>query len=345
MKLASLRWGVLGAARIVRSVIPAIRGVDGQSVVAVASRSAETASECAAQWQIPRAFGSYAELLADREVDAIYIPLPNHLHAEWTVRAAEARKHVLCEKPLALSVEEVDRVRRAAGMSAVHVAEAFMYRHHPQTRLLTRLVAQGAVGELRGIRACFSFTLTRPADVRWIPEFGGGSLWDVGCYPVSLARLLAGEPDEVMGHPRWAASGVDVGFAGTLRFPGNVFAQFDCAFDAPFRTEAEIVGAEGMIRVAHPFKPTEHEVVVLSRGDAVEEHVVEAPPLYEAQIADFARVVATREPPGMTLDDSRANVATLVALLASARQNRPVSVSPPQQFLTVPGTVKDANAP
>jgi predicted dehydrogenase len=323
-----MRWGILGAARINRSIIPALRAANGHSLEAVASREPGKAESYAAEWQIPRHFGGYDALLADPDIDAVYIPLPNHLHAEWTIRAAEAGKHVLCEKPLALTVAEVDRIAAAATAAHVHVAEAFMYRHHPQTLAVRELVAGGAIGTLRFVRGCFSFTLDRPGDVRFDPAKGGGALWDVGCYPVSYARTIAGaEPETVQATAVMGPTGVDMSVGAVLRFPGNVVALVDASFVAPFRTEVEVVGSTGSIRVARPFKPGERETVLLIRGDETLEHAVEAPPLYVSQFEDFARAVRGTAPPVVTLADSRRNTAALLAVLESARTGRAVSLA------------------
>ena len=180
--MKKLRWGLLSTARINRAVIPPIRSSLRSELKAVASRDVVKAKEYARGWHIPHAYGSYEELLADENIDVIYNPLPNHLHAEWSIRAAEAGKHVLCEKPLALLVEEVDRMIAAARANNVVITEAFMYKHHPQTLKVLELSRQGAIGELLLIKGAFTFNLDRPDDVRWIPEWGGGSIWDVGCY-------------------------------------------------------------------------------------------------------------------------------------------------------------------
>jgi predicted dehydrogenase len=315
-----MRWGILGAARINRSIIPALRAAAGHTLEAFASRDAERAAAYAAEWEIPRHFGAYDALLAESDIDAVYIPLPNHLHAEWTVRAAEAGKHVLCEKPLALSVAEVDRIASAAAAAHVHVAEAFMYRHHPQTHAVRELVAGGAIGALRLIRGCFSFQLDRPGDVRFDPAKGGGALWDIGCYPISYARTIAGaEPEAVQATAVVGQTQVDMGIVAVLRFPGGVLAVADASFASPFRTEIEVVGSAGTIRVQRPFKPSEREAVLVIRGDETLEHVVEAPPLYVSQFEDFGRAARGDEPPVVSLADSRHNTAALVATLEAAR--------------------------
>jgi D-xylose 1-dehydrogenase (NADP+, D-xylono-1,5-lactone-forming) len=323
-----MRWGILGAARINRSIIPALRAAAGHTLEAIASRDADKAAAAAAEWSIPRGIAGYDELLADPDIDAVYIPLPNHLHAEWAVRAAEAGKHVLCEKPLALTVAEVDRIAAAAAAARVHVAEAFMYRHHPQTHAVQELVAGGAIGTLRFVRACFSFTLDRPGDVRFDPAKGGGALWDVGCYPVSYARTIVGaEPDAILATAVMGPTHVDMSVAAVLQFPGNVLALVDASFAAPFRTEVEVVGSAGTIRVSHPFKPGSREVVLVVRGDEILEHVVESPPLYVSQFEDFGRAARGAQPPVVTLADSRANTAALVAVLESARHAHTVRLS------------------
>jgi len=321
MSVPPLRWGILGAARITRSLIPAFRLASGQRLEAVASRSAARASEFAAKWEIARTFEGYDALLDDPGIDAVYIPLPNHLHAEWSIRAAQAGKHVLCEKPLALTAADVDAIAEAGARHHVHIAEAFMYRHHPQTLAVKRLVDGGAIGALRLFRGSFRFTLDHPGDVRLDPAMGGGALWDIGCYPVSYARYLAGaEPLEALGRAVIGPTGVDLSFAGLLRFPGGFDALADASFIQPFRTQVEIVGAEGIIEIPRPFKPGPEEVVVVRRGDAAaEEHPISSPALYVSEIEDFARVVGGLDGPHVTLADSRGNVATITALHASAK--------------------------
>jgi predicted dehydrogenase len=322
-----LRWGLLSTARINRAVIPAIRGSARHELRAVASRTPATAEEYAREWNIPRHYGSYSELIADPGVDAIYIPLPNALHAEWTIKACQAGKHVLCEKPLALTAAEADAIAAAAGRAGVLVMEAFMYRHHPQTLQLKALVDGGAIGRLALVRGAFTFALSRPGDVRLVATLGGGSLWDVGCYPVSMSRFLAGrEPRVVAGVQRLHASGIDEAFYGSLDF-GDVHAQFDCGFCAPFRTHLEVVGTTGAIAVSAPFKPGLEETMVVTRDGETETVPVTGEPLYSGQIENFADAVLLGRPPRIPLSDSRANVAAITALYEAARSGRPVTLS------------------
>ncbi len=320
-----LAWGLLGTARINRMVIPALRVSPGNRLVAVASRDREKAVAYAREWGIERAYGSYEALLEDPTIDAVYVPLPNHLHAEWTVRAALAGKHVLCEKPIALSVAELDGIEASAREAAVVVAEAFMYRHHPQTLKVKELVAAGAIGDVRFVRGTFSFPLTRPDDVRLRPEWGGGCLWDVGCYPLSLARFVLGtEPVQVFGSAVLGPTGIDETFAGQLVFPGDVLVQIDAGFRSPVRAELEIAGTTGVIRVRHPWKPREDQPIVLVRDGEVETVPVAAKDRYRLEIEDLAEAASSGRGPRVSLTESRGNLKTICALLRSAREGRPV---------------------
>jgi len=320
-----LGWGLLGTARINRMVIPALRVSPGNRLVAVASRDTDKAVAYAREWGIERAYGSYEALVEDPAVDAVYVPLPNHLHAEWTVRAARAGKHVLCEKPIALSVAELDGIEAAAREAAVMVAEAFMYRHHPQTLEVKRLVDGGAIGSVRFVRGTFSFPLSRPDDVRLRPEWGGGCLWDVGCYPLSFARFLLGaEPVEVFGSAVPGPTGIDETFAGQLLFPGGVLAQIDAGFRSPLRAELEIAGTTGVVRVRSPWRPREGQPILLTRGEKTEVVTVEPQDRYRLEIEDLAEAARSGREPRVSLAESRGNVRTIQALLESARTGRPV---------------------
>jgi xylose dehydrogenase (NAD/NADP) len=325
--MAPLRWGLLGTARINASVVGPLRALPRHELVAVASRSAEQARAYAAQWSIPQWFGRYEDLLAAPDVDVVYVPVPNGLHAAWTIAAARAGKHVLCEKPLAIDVEEVDAIAAAAREAGVVVAEAFMYRHHPQTDRVRALIAAGAVGRVKVVRGAFTFWLSRERDVRLDPALGGGSLWDVGCYPVSFARAVLGEePAEALGTSERGPTGVDLSFAGQLRFPSGAVLQFDCGFRAHFSAWIEVVGTDAILSVPTPFKPGAAERVSLRRGDAIQEIEVEGQGLYTGELEDLADAVQLGRPPRIGLADSRANVAAILALYESARAGRIVPV-------------------
>ncbi len=320
-------WGLLSTARINRALIPILQRSPRTRLLAVASRDQERAEAYARSWNIPRACGRYEDLLADPEVQVIYNSLPNHLHAEWTIRALEAGKHVLCEKPLALSLEEVDAMIAAARRNGRVLAEAFMYRHHPQTLQVVELVRSGAVGEVQLVRGAFTFRLEREGNYRHFREMGGGSLWDVGCYPVSYARLIMGaEPIEVMGMQVRGPGEADVMFVGQMRFPGERFAQFDSGFCAPFRAFVEIVGSQGTLLVPQPFKPGVRSQVVLRREDQEETLLIEGQELYLGEVEDICDAVELGRPPRVSLEESRGNVATLWALLRSAETGQLIRV-------------------
>jgi predicted dehydrogenase len=322
---APLRWGILGTARINRMLIPPLQASPDNRLVAVASRDLERAEAYAREWKIPRAHGSYEALLADPEIDAVYIPLPNHLHAEWTIKAARARKHVLCEKPLALTLEDVDAMAAACREAKVVLAEGFMYRHHPQTLKVKQLLDEGAIGALRYLRGAFTFELTRPNDVRLKPEWGGGCLWDVGCYPVSFARFLVGrEPASVFGCQTLGPTGIDETFAGQASFPGDVLFQFDSGFRSPSRAEMELAGTRGWIRIHHPWRPEQDHPLLLHRDGRTEEIHVPGEDRFLLEVEDLRAAVRSGRAPRMSLADSRANVAALLAFLRSAREGRPV---------------------
>ena len=323
-----LRWGLLGTARINRSIIPAIRAASRSVLAGVASRTAERASAYAAEWDIAGAYASYEAMLADASIDVVYVPLPNHLHVEWTLRAIAAGKHVLCEKPLALTAADVDRVASAAAGRGVVVAEAFMYRHHPLTSRAVSLVRDGALGPLRAIRGTFTFVLTRPGDVRLVPEWGGGSLWDVGCYPVSYARVLTGEePLSVTAQAVRSETGIDMAMAATLMFPRGVIAAIDCGFGAHFRTLIEVAGADAVMTIDTPFKPGAEAELRLTRGDLRETIVVRGEPLYLGEVEDLEAAALDGRPPRVSLADTRGNVAALAAIHEAASTGRVVSVA------------------
>ncbi len=222
---------------------------------------------------------------------------------------------------------DVDRVAEAAAGRGVVVAEAFMYRHHPLTLRVAEMVAGGHIGRLRAIRGTFTFLLNRPNDVRLVPEWGGGSLWDVGCYPVSYARLLAGEPLAVTAQAVRHETGIDMAVAGTLLFPDEVVGAFDCGFGAHFRTWVEIAGTEGVITLETPFKPGADAPLRLTRGDDVQTIVVPGEPLYLGEVQDLEAAAIDGRPTRVTLDDSRGNIAALVALHDAARTGRVVTLA------------------
>jgi predicted dehydrogenase len=318
-----LRWGLLSTARINNRVIPAIRAAARSEIAAVASRTTERAQAYAAERMIPRALGSYEALLDDPGVDVVYIGLPNSLHVEWTVRALEAGKHVLCEKPLALSVEDVDRIQAAATRASRVAAEAFMYRHHPLTHAADAVVKSGRLGVIRGFKGTFTFPLTREDDPRLDPAMGGGSLWDVGCYPVSYTCFLVGAPPvEVFAWQQLSSTGVDLELAGMMRFADGSVAQFDSGFAGPFRAEMEVIGTDGVLRIHRPFRTDELSRLLLTTGDDTETLPFEAAPAFAGEIADMEAAALDGRPQRIPLTESRRTVQTISSLYESAKTGR-----------------------
>jgi predicted dehydrogenase len=320
---AKLRWGILGCARITRrGLIPGLRASVRNELLALASRDRTRVQAWAEEFQVPRAYARYEELLADPDVDAVYIPLPNELHKVWVNAAADAGKHVLCEKPLALDAAEARAMVDHCRAQNVVLMEAFMWRHQPRTAALRRLVAEGAIGALRLIRSSFSFVID-PGDWRLDPSRGGGALWDIGCYGVSTARLYAGaEPEAVQAVARFGPTGVDLSLAATLRFPGGVIGMLDCSFEQPRRCAYELVGTHGVIEVPDAYLPPAQPTALLRTMETDVAQVLDfdGQNQFAAMVDAFAAAAADpahrlREP----AEDGLAQMAVLDAILEASR--------------------------
>lgn len=322
-----VRWGILSTANIGRALVRGIGMTASSCVQAVASREWTRANEWAKEQGIPRAFGSYEDLLRAGEVDAIYIPLPNSLHAEWTIKALEAGLPVLCEKPFAVNAGEGREMIAAAKRTGVLLAEAFMYRFHPVYDQIIERINEGAIGQVTSIRSCFTFRLSDRRNIRASAELAGGSLMDVGCYCVNLARRIAGcEPARAHAFERRTT--VDDTFFGALEFPNGILCQFESSIESHPRSRAEIVGTEGMILIEHPWFPGEDSAqFILRKGDR--EEIVRTPGAncYQSEVEDFVKAYRTHQPLRWPPEDAVANMAVLDALYASAREGRAVEVS------------------
>jgi D-xylose 1-dehydrogenase (NADP+, D-xylono-1,5-lactone-forming) len=302
----------------------------GVQVVAVASRDQARAEAYAREHGLERAYASYEELLADADVEAVYVPLPNSLHVEWSIRALEAGKHVLCEKPLSRHPDDVERAFDIAEQAGLVLMEAFMYRHHPQTACVAELVERGAIGRLRALRAVFSFDLlarSGPDDIRLIPDLDGGALMDIGCYCVNVLRLLAGEPERVFGEEMRTGSGVDQSFHGTLRFPGDRLGQFQVSFALPARQELEAFGSEGSLVVEAPWRVDFGGDVLLRRGSQTERVDVEEGDSYRLQLDNFGAAVRGEASPLLGRADAIAQARVIGALYRSAEAGRAVQLT------------------
>ncbi|KMK75087.1 Gfo/Idh/MocA family protein [Alkalihalobacillus pseudalcaliphilus] len=323
-----IRWGILGVANIAKNaVIPGIVESKTGVVSGVASRSLEKSQELVKELNQGRAYGSYQELLDDPSIDAVYIPLPNHLHKEWVIRAAKAKKHILCEKPIALTTEEVKEMKQACLENEVLLFEAFMYRHQERYRKIQSHINNGDIGEVRGIRSSFSFNNAQALDnFRMKPEYGGGSLYDVGVYPLSLARMiLKDEPEAVTVHSFTPEShnGVDMVASGLVEFSNGRFLTFDCGMWSAFRNDAEILGTKGRIVIEDAFTDGLKGFSLIIGNETNEIEVADTNH-YAKQVDFLARVL--RKETGLIYDieDSILNMKVLDACLQSQKNRERV---------------------
>jgi xylose dehydrogenase (NAD/NADP) len=323
-----LRWGLLGTARINQAVIGPLHSLKNSQLMAVASRSRESAAHYAHVNHIPHYFENYESLINNPEIDVIYNSLPNSQHCVWSIMAMEAGKHVLCEKPLSISTHDVDKIIETAKRTRMVIAEAFMYRHHPQTLYVKKMTDEGRLGIIHLIRGSFCYTNTRPNNIRLDPELGGGSLWDVGCYPISYARFITGEePSEVYGTQIKGPTGVDLLFTGQLNFPSGVIAQFDCSFISPDNACMEITGERGRIIINRPYKPGLKTKIIVDNDQRTNKISIMGADLYSGEIEDIEQAILAGAPTRISLHDSRANIKTIEALYQSAKLSRLVKIS------------------
>jgi xylose dehydrogenase (NAD/NADP) len=333
MNKDKVRWGIISTANIaVKKVIPAIiNSVTGEAA-AIASRNLDKAKKLADQLGIAKAYGSYDELLADPDIDAVYIPLPNHMHKEWTIRAAEAGKHVLCEKPLALNEREAVEMVEACDRAGIKMTEAFMYRYHPRYERIKAIIQTGEIGDIRGIHAAFTFN--NPGDtgnVRFNKEMGGGAIYDVGAYPISAARFILGsEPEAATTHAFFSPDhdNVDMMASGLLEFTDNVGVTFDCGMWAEFRNTLQIVGSKGKIDVPHAFvcEPDNAGFSVTINGETREEEVPEVEQ-YTLEIDSIGNSILSDLPLRFEPNDAIDNMRVIDACLRSAKERIRVSLT------------------
>jgi D-xylose 1-dehydrogenase (NADP+, D-xylono-1,5-lactone-forming) len=321
-----VRLGLLSTANINRQILGGAAGTDRVDVVAVGSRDGAKAQAYAAEHGIERAHASYEALLEDTGVDAIYISLPNGLHHAWTLRALEAGKHVLCEKPYTRHPAEAEEAFAAAEKAGLVLMEAFMYRHHPQTKAVRRLVDEGAVGRVLAVRTTFSFALTDMTNVRAVQDLAGGALMDVGCYCVSGSRLVAGEPVSVLADQVVGETGVDMALYGTMRFAGDLVGQFEASFLAPERQLLEVVGDAGVLRVAAPWRVDWGGDMTLERDGSTEIVPVEEANSYTLELENLADAIEGRAAPLLGRDDAVAQARVIEALYSAAEAGEAVSL-------------------
>jgi D-xylose 1-dehydrogenase (NADP+, D-xylono-1,5-lactone-forming) len=321
-----MRLGLLSTANINRAILAGAAKTGQVDVVAVASRDAGRADAYAAEHGIVTAHGSYDALLADPDVEAVYISLPNGMHHEWTMRALAAGKHVLCEKPYTRHPHEAEEAFDAADDAGLVLTEAFMYRHHPQTATVARVVADGALGRLCAVKATFTFPLHDLSNVRALPELDGGALMDVGCYCVSGIRLLAGEPEHVRGEQVTGTTGIDMAFHGTLRCAGDVVGQFEATFRSPQRQSLEVVGEDGVLVVEAPWRVDWGGSVTLRRDGSTELVEVEEADAYTLELENLADAIEGRAPALLGRADAVGQARAIDALYRSAESGTRIAV-------------------
>jgi len=323
-----MRWGILGTAQISLELIKAAN-LSGQcEVKAVASRDPGRARDWARRHGLPLSYGSYEDLLGSGQVDLIYNPLPNSLHAEWTIKALEAGYPVLCEKPLSANAEQAKEVQAISVKTGLSVAEAFMYRHHPVYKKVFELLESGTIGNISTMYSQFTFMLDDPSAIPASRELAGGALMDVGCYPVNLSRMIAGcEPSKVSAFER--RSMVDDVLMGILDFPNGILAQFETSIANAERHRAEIAGTTGSIVLERPWQPGHDEAqIIVRRWEEDDELIsVEGANPYFLEVEDFVAVCKGRDEPRWTIQDAVCNMAVIDALYKSASQGRAVTVN------------------
>ncbi len=328
-----IRWGILSTARINRSLLEPIRQSERSELAAVASRNLEKAQAYAAEKGIPKAHGSYEALLADPEIDVIYNSLPNSLHCEWTVKAAAAGKHVLCEKPIVTTLAELDQVEAAAKHNKVTIFEAFMYLHHPQTLKVKEMIQNGDLGQLQLINSWFNFYLPPDSgNIRLDPGLAGGSLWDVGVYPNSMAIVMAhaGPPQEVWAQQIIGETGVEVGIRAQMRFSNGLVAQISSGFQTAFRQATFIVGDKATVNIIQPWKPgsdgNDSCIEFATIDDHEETIIIPTVDPYICEVQAMEACVLDGAEPVVPLSLSRDFLKTILALYQSAETGQPVTL-------------------
>jgi D-xylose 1-dehydrogenase (NADP+, D-xylono-1,5-lactone-forming) len=327
-----IRWGVLGYARIARdSVIPAILRSSNSQFHAVASREETKLAECRARYQVPKSYLGYEELLRDPDVDAVYIPLPNSLHREWTIKAAEAGKHVLCEKPIGLDAAECREMIRACATHKVLLMEAFMYRYTERTRLVLEVLRSGALGEIKFISSTFRFLLTNPVSIKLKPELGGGALYDVGCYPVNFTGLVldtithggfkgatTDTTPESVAVECVRVGGVDMLFSALLKYPSGLVASLNCGLNAQKQIQSHIIGTKGALEIPDTFFDTPG-TLTMTIGEERREIPVPQSDRYRSEVEDFADAILQNRAPMFPLAETERNMVLIDRLFAASR--------------------------
>ncbi len=311
-----IKWGVLGYARIAKkAVIPAILKTSNAEFYAIASRDREKAEECKKEFGCKKAYGSYDELLDDPEIQAVYIPLPNGFHKEWTIKAAQKGKHVLCEKPMALNTEECLEMIRVCEENQVNLMEAFMYRYTTRTQKVRELLDSGIIGDIKHIYSTFSFMMDRENDARMVEDIGGGSLYDVGCYPINFVGMITGKKPVSVSAKYEMKNGVDVLFSGVLGYDNGMIATINSGFNTFLRQYTEIVGAKGIMEIPDTFG--DHAgTITITTAEGKQEIPVEKSERYVLEVEDFSAAILQNKKPMFSLEETVMNMKVIERLLA-----------------------------
>lgn len=315
----TIRWGILGAANIAKErLIPAMLEAKNTQVLAIASRSEDKAKKLAEQFNIPRAYGSYDELLKDKNINAVYIPLPNHLHAEWTIKASKAGKHILCEKPAALNEKEAVEMVTACQENNVLFMEAFAFRCHPQWHRLREILDSGYIGDIRNVQARFAITIDNDKDIRLDLTMGGGSLYDLGSYCINGIRfIMNNEPLEVIGLPQITENGVDLSIGVLMKFSEGRIAQFDCSFEGEYNQSIGITGTKGLININWPFR---NPTMTIQKNGMVEREIFEFQlNTYVSQVEHFNACILGKQSLIYDAEQTLANMRVIDAIYGSTK--------------------------
>ena len=313
-----IRWGIMGYARIARTqLIPALLRAENAVPYAIASRNAEKLEEAVGEFGFAKAYEGYGALLEDPDVDAIYIPLPNSLHKEWTLKAARAGKHVLCEKPMALSAEDCREMAEICRECGVKLAEAFMYRLSSRVRKINELLDSGAIGEVRNIQSCFRLILNNPENVKLQPELGGGCLWDIGCYPINLIGMIMKQEPVSYSAQKVMQYGVDIGFSAVLKYPGGVLCTVNSGFDSQSNFTTEINGTQGALLIRETFQGTDAPMLLVQNGQTTE-IPVESCERYILEVEDFSDAILSNREPFLSMEETIRNNGLMKKLLDCA---------------------------
>ena len=309
-------------------MIPAIRSAAGHQLYGVASRTAERVEAYAAEWSINHAYAHYEALLDDPNIDVVYISLPNHMHKEWCLRAAAAGKHVLCEKPLVLTPQDVDEIAAAAQQNHVVIMEAFMYRHAPRTLRVQEILRDGELGKIGHFYGQYSDILEFPSTFRWQPETGGGSVWDIGCYPVSYARMVMGRnPVSVFAQAQWISAGVDYSMSGQLMYEDDTTAQVFSSFNLTYSISADIYGDQGALLNKSPYSPKAVNPLWLVKDGRPNKVATPLSSTYREQVLNMGAAIRGEANQRISLAESRDICVVLCAMVESAMKGRPVKLS------------------